>query len=66
MFIIAQAIATTRIKITSQNLIGIRASLRRVTSTALGLPVSARHQPGGNEPHSADDHNDYAGSGEDD
>jgi hypothetical protein len=40
--------------------------LRRVTSTALGLPVSARHQPGGNEQHSADDHNDYAGSGEDD
>jgi hypothetical protein len=45
MFIIAQAIATTRTKITSQNLIGIRASLRRVTSTALGLPVSARISP---------------------
>jgi hypothetical protein len=36
IFIIAQAIATTMTRITSQNLIGIRASLRRVTLTALG------------------------------
>jgi hypothetical protein len=47
--VIAQAIATTMTRITSQNLIGIRASLRCVTSTASACESAGNEERGEND-----------------